>query len=99
VYNVRHPNSEPYHMVRRALEDGLKRSGRLGRRPRFGLISRPSRWARPVFATEVRAQIRARRNSASTRGCCGTAKLVRSGIFRTRRPRSVPARGGAAPAN
>src|SRR6266511_806586 len=31
VYNVRHPNSQPYHVVKRALEDGLRRSGPLGK--------------------------------------------------------------------
>lgn len=29
VYGVAHPNAEPYTMVRRALEDGLRRSGRI----------------------------------------------------------------------
>src|SRR4029450_732600 len=29
VYNLKHPNSEPYQVIRRAMQDALRRSARL----------------------------------------------------------------------
>jgi len=60
VYNVRHPNSEPYHVVRRALEDGLKRSSALGKTAEIRPYLQAFSLGPPRYSpTEVRAQMRA----------------------------------------
>jgi len=60
VYNVRYPNSEPYQMVRRALEDALKRSGPLGKTAEIRPYLQAFTLGPPRYSpTEVRAQIRA----------------------------------------
>lgn len=60
VYNVRYPNSEPYHVVRRALEDGLKRSGPLGTTAEIRPYLQAFTLGPPRYSpTEVRAQMRA----------------------------------------
>ena len=61
IYGVRHPNSEPYRIVRSALEDGVRRARRLDRptaeiRPYLQAFT----LGRPRYTPEhVRAQIRA----------------------------------------
>jgi hypothetical protein len=64
IYGVSHPNSEPYRIVRNALEDGIRRNARLG-----GSLAaiRPYLQAftlgRPRYTpTEVREEIRAARD-------------------------------------
>jgi hypothetical protein len=60
VYDVRYPNSEPYHVVRRALEDGLKRSGPLGQAAEIRPYLQAFTLGPPHYSpTEVRAQMRA----------------------------------------
>jgi len=60
VYNVRHPNSEPYHVVKRALEDGLRRSTPLGKTAEIRPYLQAFTLGPPRYSpTEVRAQIRA----------------------------------------
>jgi hypothetical protein len=60
VYNVRHPNSEPYQMVKRALEDGLRRSTSLGKSAEIRPYLQAFTLGPPRYSpTEVRAQIRA----------------------------------------
>jgi hypothetical protein len=60
VYNVRHPNSEPYQMVKRALEDGLRRSTSLGKTAEIRPYLQAFTLGPPRYSpTEVRAQIRA----------------------------------------
>jgi hypothetical protein len=60
VYNVRHPNSEPYHVVKRALEDGLRRSTPLGKSAEIRPYLQAFTLGPPRYSpTEVRAQIRA----------------------------------------
>jgi len=60
VYDVRYPNSEPYHVVRRALEDGLKRSGPLGKTAEIRPYLQAFTLGPPRYSpTEVRAQMRA----------------------------------------
>jgi hypothetical protein len=60
VYNVRYPNSEPYHIVRRALEDGLRRSGPLGKTAEIRPYLQAFTLGPPRYSpTEVRAQMRA----------------------------------------
>ncbi len=61
IYGVRHPNSEPYRIVRSALEDGVRRGQQLGRptaeiRPYLQAFT----LGRPRYGPEhVRAQIQA----------------------------------------
>jgi hypothetical protein len=60
VYNVRHPNSQPYHVVKRALEDGLRRSGPLGKTAEIRPYLQAFTLGPPRYSpAEVRAQIRA----------------------------------------
>ena len=60
VYNVSRPNNEPYLMVRRALEDGLKRSGPLGKTAEIRPYLQAFTLGPPRYSpTEVRAQMRA----------------------------------------
>ena len=60
VYNVRRPNSEPYRVVRRALEDGLKRSGPLGKSAEIRPYLQAFTLGPPRYSpTQVRAQMRA----------------------------------------
>ncbi|MGE5232459.1 MAG: putative glycoside hydrolase [Deltaproteobacteria bacterium] len=60
VYNVRYPNSQPYHIVRRALEDGLRRSGPLGKTAEIRPYLQAFTLGPPRYSpAEVRAQMRA----------------------------------------
>lgn len=60
VYNVRYPNSEPYHVVKRALEDGLKRSGPLGKTAEIRPYLQAFTLGPPRYSpVQIRAQIRA----------------------------------------
>jgi hypothetical protein len=60
VYNVRHPNSEPYRVVKRALEDGLRRSTPLARPAEIRPYLQAFTLGPPRYSpAEVRAQIRA----------------------------------------
>jgi hypothetical protein len=60
MYQSRHPNSEPYRIVRRALEDGLKRSGTLGKSAEIRPYLQAFTLGSPRYTpAEVRAQIRA----------------------------------------
>jgi hypothetical protein len=60
VYNVRYPNSQPYHVVRRALEDGLRRSGPPGKTAEIRPYLQAFTLGPPRYSpTEVRAQMQA----------------------------------------
>lgn len=60
VYNVRYPNSQPYHVVRRALEDGLRRSGPPGTTAEIRPYLQAFTLGPPRYSpTEVRAQMQA----------------------------------------
>lgn len=59
-YNIRHPNSEPYAVIRRALQDAQKRSAPLGRTAEIRPYLQAFTLGRPRYtATHVREQIRA----------------------------------------
>jgi hypothetical protein len=59
-YGIRYPNSEPYRIVRRALEDGIMRSSRLASPARIRPYLQAFTLRRPRYtAAEVRAQIQA----------------------------------------
>jgi hypothetical protein len=95
VYNVRHPNSQPYQVVKRALEDGLRRSGPLGKtaeiRPYFQAFTLgPPRYS----PAEVRAQIRAAQELGIESWVLWNPRSAYNpGIFRPR----APALSSAAP--
>jgi hypothetical protein len=60
MYDSRHPNGEPYRIVRRALEDGLKRSAALGKTAEIRPYLQAFTLGPPRYTpSEVRAQIRA----------------------------------------
>jgi hypothetical protein len=60
MYQSRHPNGEPYRIVRRALEDGLRRSTALGKTAEIRPYLQAFTLGPPRYtAAEVRAQIRA----------------------------------------
>ncbi len=60
TYGLRHPNSQPYSVVRRALEDGIQRTARLERPGRIRPFLQAFTLGRPRYtAAEVRAQIAA----------------------------------------
>ena len=61
MYGVRHPNSEPYRVVRGALTDGIRRSGRLnGPKAEIRPYLQAFTLGRPRYTPEhVREQIRA----------------------------------------
>ncbi len=61
-YSFRRPNSEPYQVVKRALEDGIKRSSPLGRTAEIRPYLQAFTLGPPRYSpAEVRAQIRAAR--------------------------------------
>jgi len=101
VYNVRYPNSEPYHMVRRALEDGLKRSGPLGKTAEIRPYLQAFTLGPPRYSpTEVRAQIRAAQELGIDSWVLWNPRSSYDpGIFRTKTSALSAARGGPAPAN
>lgn len=60
MYSSRHPNGEPYRVVRRALEDGIRRSGALGKSAEIRPYLQAFTLGPPRYTpAEVRAQIRA----------------------------------------
>jgi hypothetical protein len=60
MYQSRHPNGEPYRIVRRALEDGLRRSSPLGKTAEIRPYLQAFTLGLPRYTpAEVRAQIRA----------------------------------------
>jgi hypothetical protein len=60
MYQSRHPNGEPYRIVRRALEDGIKRSTTLAKPAEIRPYLQAFTLGPPRYTpTEVRAQIRA----------------------------------------
>lgn len=60
MFDSRHPNGEPYRIVRRALEDGLKRAGALGKTAEIRPYLQAFTLGPPRYTpAEVRAQIRA----------------------------------------
>ena len=66
-YSFRRPNSEPYQVVRRALEDGIKRSNPLGKTAEIRPYLQAFTLGRPRYSpVEVRAQIRAARELGIT---------------------------------
>ncbi len=59
-YDMRRPNSEPYRVVRRALEDGMRRAGALGKTAEIRPYLQAFTLGKPRYTpVEVRAQIRA----------------------------------------
>jgi hypothetical protein len=60
MYQSRHPNGEPYRIVRRALEDALRRSTPLGKTAEIRPYLQAFTLGPPRYTpVEVRAQIRA----------------------------------------
>lgn len=60
AYGIPYPNAEPYEIVRRAVEDGIRRSAGLPRTARIRPYLQAFTLRRPRYtATEVRAQIAA----------------------------------------
>ena len=50
-YGFAHPNAEPYGIIKKALQDGIRRSQKLGAiPPRSARTCRRSRWVRPDMA-------------------------------------------------
>ena len=74
VYNLKHPNSEPYQVIRRAMQDALRRSAPLGETAEI----RPYLQAFTLGAAALHARRTCgsrsapRRSWASTPGCSGT---------------------------
>jgi hypothetical protein len=60
VYNLRHPNSEPYQVIRRAMQDAIRRSARLGKTAEIRPYLQAFTLGAPRYtAAHVREQIRA----------------------------------------
>jgi len=106
VYNVRYPNSQPYHMVRRALEDGLRRSGPLGKTAEIRPYLQAFTLGPPRYSpAEVRAQIRAAQELGIESWVLWNPRSAYDpGIFRTKtsalsaaKPTEVAKPGEAAP--
>ncbi|HEU5169202.1 MAG TPA: putative glycoside hydrolase [Gemmatimonadales bacterium] len=67
MYQSRHPNGEPYRIVRRALEDGLRRSTPLGKTAEIRPYLQAFTLGPPRYSpAEVRAQIRAAKDVGIT---------------------------------
>jgi len=59
-YNIKHPNSEPYKVIRRAMQDALKRSEPLGKTAEIRPYLQAFTLGQPRYTpVEVREQIRA----------------------------------------
>ena len=100
VYNVRHPNSQPYQVVRRALEDGLRRSGTLGKTAEIRPYLQAFTLGPPRYSpAEVRAQIRAAQELGIESWVLWNPRSSYDpGIFRPKPPAlsSAPTSAGAA---
>ena len=85
-YNLAHPNSEPYKVIRRAMQDALGGPRRWGRRPRSGPTSRPSPWASPATRPSRSASRSAPRRSWGIRSWVlwNPRSAYDPGIFRPR---------------
>ena len=60
VYNLKHPNSEPYRVIRRAMQDALRRSSVLGKSAEIRPYLQAFTLGQPRYTAEhVREQIRA----------------------------------------
>lgn len=60
VYNLRHPNSEPYQVIRRAMQDALRRSAPLGKTAEIRPYLQAFTLGQPRYTpAHVREQIRA----------------------------------------
>lgn len=60
VYNLKHPNSEPYQVIRRAMQDALRRSAPLGETAEIRPYLQAFTLGRPRYTPDmVREQIRA----------------------------------------
>jgi hypothetical protein len=60
VYNLKHPNSEPYQVIRRAMQDALRRSAPLGETAEIRPYLQAFTLGQPRYTPEmVREQIRA----------------------------------------
>jgi hypothetical protein len=101
VYNVRYPNSQPYQMVRRALEDGLKRSSSLGKTAEIRPYLQAFTLGPPRYSpVEVRAQIRAAQELGIQSWVLWNPRSSYDpGIFRPRTAALSAAKAGEAAAN
>jgi hypothetical protein len=101
VYNVRYPNSQPYQMVRRALEDGLKRSSSLGKTAEIRPYLQAFTLGPPRYSpVEVRAQIRAAQELGIQSWVLWNPRSSYDpGIFRPRTAALSTAKAGEAAAN
>jgi hypothetical protein len=60
VYNLEHPNSEPYQVIRRAMRDAIRRSAPLGKTAEIRPYLQAFTLGQPRYtAAHVREQIRA----------------------------------------
>lgn len=60
VYNLRHPNSQPYEVIRRAMQDAIRRSGPLGKTAEVRPYLQAFTLGQPRYTpAHVREQIRA----------------------------------------
>jgi hypothetical protein len=60
VYNLKHPNAEPYHVIRRAMQDALRRSAPLGKSAEIRPYLQAFTLGQPRYTPQhVRDQIRA----------------------------------------
>ncbi|HUF35358.1 MAG TPA: putative glycoside hydrolase [Gemmatimonadales bacterium] len=60
VYNLKHPNSEPYQVIRRAMQDAIRRSAPLGKTAEIRPYLQAFTLGQPRYTAEhVREQIRA----------------------------------------
>ena len=60
VYNLKHPNSEPYQVIRRAMQDAIRRSAPLGKTAEIRPYLQAFTLGQPRYtASHVREQIRA----------------------------------------
>jgi hypothetical protein len=82
VYNLKHPNSEPYQVIRRAMRDALRRSAPLGKTAEIRPYLQAFTLGQPRYtAAHVREQIRAAEELGSSLVLWNPR--ARRGIFRS----------------
>ena len=88
-YSIKHPNSEPYKVIRRAMQDAIKRSEPLGKTAEIRPYLQAFTLGQPA-TRRSRCAIRSAppRSWASIPGCSGirAAPTIRDSSGRARRP-------------
>jgi hypothetical protein len=96
VYNLRHPNSQPYEVIRRAMQDAIRRSEPLGKTAEIRPYLQAFTLGQPRYTPAyVREQIRAAEELGLRSWVLWNPRSAYdSGIFRPE-PEFVSVRGGA----